>query len=116
MYKTTLALFSILISLALSSCKNKIESTTPEIKNITESVYSSGYIKSKNQYEVFGKPNNIVKEIFVTEGTPVQKGSPIFQMENNTQQLSTENARLASIAADFRINNSKLRDGKKRLI
>ena len=111
-FKVLLA-FSAIVSVLLTSCKDKKESTTPEIKNITESVYSSGYIKSKNQYEVFGKPNNIVKEIFVTEGTPVQKGSPIFQMDNNTQQLSTENARLASIAADYRINNSKLRDGKK---
>ena len=37
---------------ALFSCKNNQEKIKPEIKSITESVYASGIIKSKDQYQV----------------------------------------------------------------
>ncbi len=34
---------------AFLACNSKKEAITPEISNITESVYASGIIKSKNQ-------------------------------------------------------------------
>ena len=115
MIHKALFLISIITFLALSSCNNKNESITPEIKNITKSVYASGFIKSKNQYEVFGKTNNVVKKIFVTEGTTVLKGDPIFQMDNKNLKLSTQNARLTSTSADYKINIYKLLDAKKAI-
>ncbi|ARV16743.1 efflux RND transporter periplasmic adaptor subunit [Polaribacter sp. SA4-12] len=108
-------LFSLILFLTLTSCNKKSKSITPEIKNITESVYASGFIKSKNQYEVFGKTNNVVKKIFVTEGTTVLKGDPIFQMDNKNLKLSTESARLTSTSADYKININKLLDAKKAI-
>lgn len=115
MIHKALFLFSLILFLTLSSCTNKSDSITPEIKNITESVYASGFIKSKNQYEVFGKTNNVVKKIFVTEGTTVLKGDPIFQMDNKNLKLSTKNAKLTSTSADYKININKLLDAKKAI-
>lgn len=109
-----LFLFSILIYLTLS-CTSKNESITPEIKTITESVYSSGFIKSKNQYEVFGRANGIVEKVFVTEGMRVKKGDPIFQLDHKNLKMATENARLASTAADYTINTNKLLDARKTI-
>src|SRR5690606_2672516 len=105
----SLFLLSALIYLALS-CTNKRESITPEIKNITESVYSSGIVKGKNKYEVFGRTNAIVQNVFVTEGMPIKKGDPIFQLDNKDLRVATENERLAPIAADYKVNADKLLD------
>lgn len=107
-------LFTVFI-LCLLSCNSRRETTTPEIKNISESVYSTGFIKSVNQYEVFGSRNGLVEKIFVTEGMRVKKGDPIFQMENENLKVATENAKLASKVSDFKINSNKLLDAKKAI-
>lgn len=111
MINKPLVLFVILISLALS-CKNKKITLQPEIKSITESVYASGFIKSKNQYEVFGKSNGVIEKVYVTEGMRVKKGDPIFQLDNKNLKIATENARLASNATDYKKNAAKLLDAK----
>ena len=109
-----LSLIIVLICLTLS-CSKKNAVVTPEIKNITESVYASGFIKSKNQYEVFGRINGIIKKIYVTDGSPVKKGDPIFQLENKDLTIATENARLASSTSDYSRNLDKLNDAQKAI-
>lgn len=109
-----LLLFSALTCLILS-CSNGRETITPEITSITESVYASGFIKSKNQYEVFGRSNGIIEKIFVTEGMHVKKGDSIFQLDNQNLKIATENARLASSASDYKANADKLDDAKQAI-
>ncbi len=110
----TLFLLYIVFSI-LISCEKKPETILPEIKNITESIYASGFIKSKNQYEVFGRSNGIVKIVFVKEGMSVKKGDPIFQLENQDLKIATENARIASSTADYYRNIDKLKDAEKSI-
>ena len=110
----TIFLYSICCAFVLS-CSKKTPSITPEVKNITESVYASGFIKSKNQYDISGRTNGIIKKIFATEGTLVKKGDPIFQLENQDLRFVTENARLASSTADYSRNLDKLEDAKKAI-
>lgn len=95
-----------------SSCKDKKSTIQPEIKSISESVYASGVIKSKNQYQVFTKANGILKTIFVKEGDLVKKGDRLFQVTNDNARLATDNARLAADNADYNANLSKLEDLK----
>jgi HlyD family secretion protein len=106
--------FFLVIS-TLTSCTNKKETISPEIKNITESVYASGFIKSQQQYEVFSQSNGIIKKIFVTEGTQVKKGDTIFQLDNKNIKIATENARLTSRTSDYSLNEDKLDDAKKAI-
>lgn len=63
----------LLPSLFIVGCKNNAETITPKITNIVESVYASGVVKSKNQYDVFTKINGKIETIFVVEGQLVQK-------------------------------------------
>ncbi|SRX75179.1 efflux RND transporter periplasmic adaptor subunit [Aequorivita antarctica] len=109
-----LFLLSVFIYLTLS-CTNKRESITPEVKSITESVYASGFIKSNKQYEVYSRFSGIIKTIFVTEGMQVKKGDPIFQLDNKDLKIATENARLASATADYKLNADKLQDAGKAI-
>ncbi|MCC6688215.1 MAG: efflux RND transporter periplasmic adaptor subunit [Saprospiraceae bacterium] len=87
------------------ACKNKQESTRPEYRNITQSVYASGIIKSREQYQVFTTISGIIKKVFITEGEYVQKGQMLFQIKNEAAEISKENT---GIVADFnKIKNNQ---------
>ncbi|MCO4291985.1 efflux RND transporter periplasmic adaptor subunit [Solitalea sp. MAHUQ-68] len=92
------------------SCNRKKEIITPEVKNITESVYASGIIKSENQYEVYTKANGIVNRIAVKEGDYVKKGQLLFRIENPNAKLSVDNARLNAEVNDYYTNSEKLKE------
>jgi multidrug resistance efflux pump len=100
----------ILSIILLISCSKNEKSITPEIKNITESVYSSGFVKSKNQYEVFSKTAGVLKKIFIKEGDFVKVGDTLFQLENENSKLNTENARLLANNANYQNNKAKVED------
>jgi multidrug efflux pump subunit AcrA (membrane-fusion protein) len=60
------------VFLFVFSCKSKEEKIRPIEEKITESVYASGVVKSKNQYQAFAAVNGLVAEVFVTEGDLVK--------------------------------------------
>lgn len=99
--------FSILLFLpwiSFFSCKKAPEQTQPSVERISESVYASGIIKSKNQYKVYSSVGGLVQSLLVREGDLVKKGDPLFIVENEASKLSAENAR---IAANFAEQNTK---------
>ena len=115
MYSKVIFPFSILFLLLLS-CNQKDASITPEIRDITESVYASGFVKSKDQYEVFSKYNGVIEKILVEEGTHVKKGQALFQLDNADSKIMTENARISSIASDFKVNADKLEELENNIV
>lgn len=92
----------------VTGCKNKIETTSPTRESITESVYASGVLKAKNQYQVFSTVNGLLQKIHVREGDTVRKGTVLFTVLNETSKLARENAQLSAELADIRANRSKL--------
>jgi multidrug efflux pump subunit AcrA (membrane-fusion protein) len=98
--------------LVAMSCKKKTEVTSPSVVNISESVYASGTVKSKNQYQVYSTVNGLIQEILVTEGDLVKKGAPLFKILNEPSKLNMSNAKLASDYADIRSNADKLKAAK----
>lgn len=94
--------------LILAGCKETVESTSPRKENITESVYASGTLKSKNQYQVFSTVNGLLARVWVDEGDTVKRGSPLFTILNEASKLTRENAQLAADLADIRTNQGKL--------
>lgn len=102
-------IFSALICFCcLESCKSGFEETTPVEQKITESVYASGILKSKDQYQVFSVVNGLVSDIFVTEGDVVHKGDRIMSISNTTASLNEQNASLSADFAAIRANEEKL--------
>ncbi len=102
----------IVIWVMLFSCRGKVEKIKPTIESISESIYASGTIKSKNQYQAFAAVAGIVEEVFVTEGDSVKKGTPILSISNEAQKLSKENAELAAAFTDISANQGKLNEAK----
>lgn len=78
----------------MHSCGGDTPSTTPERSNITESVYSSGVVISKNQYHIYPKVNGIVRQVMVEVGDTIHKGDTLLLIENEMQQINNLNAQL----------------------
>src|SRR6187455_2118223 len=92
------------------SCKSNQEKTKPTVENITESVYASGIVKTKNQYQVFSTVSGIINKILVTENDLVKNGAPLMLVSNETSRITRENAVLAANYADLNTNKDKLTD------
>jgi multidrug efflux pump subunit AcrA (membrane-fusion protein) len=101
-----LACAAVLFSLV--GCKQTKEKTTIQKGKITESVYASGYVKARNQYQVFAATSGILQEILVEEGDTVQKGDVLFRVANPINKYNEENAKLASRLAQENLTTDKL--------
>lgn len=98
----------VLFLIGCAACRQRQEKIQPVVERITESVYASGFVKSKNQYQVFATVSGIIEKIWVKEGDVVRKGDPIMALVNETTKLNAENAKLAADFADVSANRNKL--------
>jgi len=78
------------------------------MQRITESVYASGMIKSKDQYQVYATVAGIVQQIKVKEGDLVKKGDVLFVIHNETSVLNAQNAQIAADFAQWNTQGDRL--------
>ena len=97
------------------SCKKEVLSIKPQIKSITESVYASGIVKSKSQYNIYSTSSGIIKKIFVKEGDIVKKGEPLMIIQNQSVLLNRENAELGVQYNEYSKNEDKLTQIQKEI-
>jgi len=97
------------------SCKKKQEMIKPEIKSITESVYASGIIKSKDQYQVYSTVNGIIEKVFVSEGDLVKKGDTLIAISNEVQNILEENSKLTAKYSSNALNIGKIHDAELQI-
>lgn len=97
------------------SCQPKYESTEVQKEDITEAVYASGVIKSKNQYKVYSTVNGIIEEVLISEGDSVKKGDILFILRSETTKLNAENAELSKEFANANVNGEKLEEFKNQV-
>ena len=106
------SIYLLIAVLSIIACKQKVEKTKPIISDISESIYASGTVKSKNQYQAFATVNGIIENIFVSEGDSVKVGTPMLSISNEAQRLGKDNAELAARFSDFNANQDKLNEAK----
>lgn len=97
------------------ACKEKKEITRPTVRKITESIYASGNVEAENQYQVFSSVNGIVSKILIEEGQKVKRGTPLFQILNNSSKIQVETAEITSRNSSFENNKNKLEELKLNL-
>lgn len=92
----------LLVAIVLAGCGgDEKRSISPQIKTITESVYSSVTIQPDSMYNVYSSVTGILDDNLVDEGDRVLIGQDLFQITNSNPKLNTENAKLAmQIARD----------------
>lgn len=54
--------FLLVTVFCVVACGKPTETVRPKLEAITESVYASGFIKSRNQYEVFSTVGGLIQE------------------------------------------------------
>ncbi len=113
--KMKIKLIVVFLILA-SACKDKREKTKPEFASITESVYASGIVKSKSQYELYSTVNGIIDSIYVSEGDTVHKGDIILVLSNVVQRINKENAQLSAEFSDLNENQGKLAEALSQIV
>lgn len=102
--------FCFALGLLFFSCGSSEEKIFPTRENISESVYASGLIKARYQYQAYANANGIVQEIFVDEGDTVEVGTPILSISNAATILNRESAELNRAYADRKANQTRLKD------
>ena len=107
--------YSFLLLLLLHACGKKQETTKPVREAITSSVYASGTVKAKHQYQVYTKANGTILEWLVNDGDAVNKGQVIMRISNNTSQINKANAALAAQLNNTEANKIKLAELKANI-
>lgn len=108
-------MFLLISALFFFSCGKKTETTVPVTETITESVYASGIIKSRNQYQVYSTVTGILQEIYVEEGDSVNTNDSILRIQSISSDLNRANAKLAADLAGFNANGDKLNELKTNI-
>jgi HlyD family secretion protein len=89
-----------LISLLVVMGCSGNDAVHPITKPLTEAVYASGYVVSRDEYEVLAQAEGYVVEKVVEDGDPVKKGDPIYILESGQQSsrfdLAQKNFAIAS--------------------
>lgn len=101
---------TLLLLILLASCSPSGEKISPIMEPISESVYASGIVKSKNQYQVFAAANGLIQEILVNDGDLIKKGDPLIRLMNESSRLNAENSKLAAAYAALEANTDKLKE------
>lgn len=100
----------LLLLVSVIACGKKKETIHPEIQSITQSVYASGAIKSRNQYQVFANSSGIIEKFFVTEDAIIKEGQPLLQLGNPATRLTEANSKIAADYNAYQNNINKLKE------
>jgi multidrug efflux pump subunit AcrA (membrane-fusion protein) len=94
----------------LIACKRKIDTIRPTESSITESVYASGTIKTKDQYQIFPVTAGILEKIWVKEGDKISKGDLLATISSDMAAYNEEAATLRASFEKQEANRGKLND------
>lgn len=114
---------AIAMVLLLASCGKKYTETTPEIRDVTETVFASGILVPENEYNLTAQSDGYLVELNFEEGDVVQKNDLLAVIDNKTSEANQEGAqRLLTIAqsnlspnapalkqSEISLNNAKLK-------
>lgn len=104
-----------MLLILVGGCSSKSESIHPKVQNISSSVYASGTIKSKSQYQAVPLVSGIIREVFVDDGDYVKKGQLLIKIDNKAQLINEENAALSASYYDLGSNQDKLEDAQNAI-
>jgi HlyD family secretion protein len=88
----------------LLSCSKKEDGIKPTLKPVMEAVYASGFVVSKDEYEITAQVEGYVVEKIVEDGDVVKKGDPLYVIDSDQQSARN---RIAHETFDLASKNYK---------
>ena len=83
---------ALLTCFFLASCNNDTTEVKPQLKQITEAVYASGYILPEDEYQVYSLAEGYLAKKLVREGSVVEINEPLFIIQGPQQDIRYQNA------------------------
>lgn len=88
-----------LIVTLFTSCQKKAERTSPHVAPITEAIFASGHVESKDQFVLTAFSEGYLQKEWVSENDRVSEGQLLFTLDNTTasieQNAAARNLQLA---------------------
>ncbi|OYQ37982.1 hypothetical protein CHU92_07095 [Flavobacterium cyanobacteriorum] len=82
----------LLLCVAIVSCGKKFEETKPIRKDVTETVFASGYLEAEGTYELTALSDGYLTEVNFEEGDLVKKGQVLAVIDNKENLFNTQSA------------------------
>ncbi len=87
------AILVICILLMLNGCTSRDEKINPSVKPLLETVYASGFVKAKDEYEVFADGEGYILQKHIEEGAEVKVGDLLYTLSTKQGQARSEIAK-----------------------
>jgi HlyD family secretion protein len=89
--KRNIFILLIIYSITLS-CGKKIEETVPVRKDMTETVFASGFLEAEGTYSLTALNDGYLKKIYFNEGDLVNIGNVLAIIDNQESRFNNESA------------------------
>lgn len=98
--KNTSNLLIMVVGIALlSSCGKKVQETNPIRKDVTETVFASGFLEAKQTYRLVAQSDGYLVELNFKENDIVNQGQALAVIENKQHEINQESANALYIIA-----------------
>lgn len=92
-WSIVVAILVICILLILNGCTSKDEKINPSVKPLLETVYASGFVKAKDEYQVFADGEGYILRKHIEEGDEVKVGDLLYTLSTRQGQARSEIAK-----------------------
>ncbi|MCZ8353174.1 MAG: efflux RND transporter periplasmic adaptor subunit [Cyclobacteriaceae bacterium] len=92
-WSIVVAILMICILLMLNGCTSKDEKINPSVKPLLETVYASGFVKAKDEYQVFADGEGYILRKHIEEGDEVKVGDLLYTLSTRQGQARSEIAK-----------------------
>jgi len=92
-WSIVVAILVICILLILNGCTSKDEKINPSVKPLLETVYASGFVKAKDEYQVFADGEGYILRKHIEEGEEVKVGDLLYTLSTRQGQARSEIAK-----------------------
>lgn len=94
----------LLLAAVAVSCTKGSEEVKPVVKPLMEAVYASGFVVSKDEYDVIAQAEGYVTDKLVMDGDEVKKGDALYVIASGQQSART---RIARETYDLALRNNR---------
>jgi HlyD family secretion protein len=102
------------VAIIFCSCGKSDDAIQPKVKPLIEAVYASGFVISKDEYEITSQVEGYVVEKFVEDGDHIKKGEALYVIASDQQSARNRTARETYELAtkNYRDNSPVLNEAK----